>query len=140
VLDVIDAGTVDLALACDEQRCEGDARLDHQWQQQLQRLEYECELAQRRYELVDPANRLVAQTLERGWNKRLAALEAARAEDRPRQRRSPPITTPEQMREVLGELRRRWYDGEFDIQAKKAAPTLRDLAGAADHQGQGRPR
>jgi hypothetical protein len=37
----------------------GDAGLDRQWRQQLQRLESECELAQRRYELVDPTNRLV---------------------------------------------------------------------------------
>ena len=48
VLGVIDAGTVDLALAYDERQREEDARLDRQWQQQLQRLEYECALAQRR--------------------------------------------------------------------------------------------
>jgi hypothetical protein len=64
VLGVIGAGTVDLALAYDEQQREEEARVDRQWQLQLQRLEYECELAQRRYELVDPANRLVAQTPE----------------------------------------------------------------------------
>jgi DNA invertase Pin-like site-specific DNA recombinase len=119
VLGVIDAGTVDLALAYDERQREEDARLDHQWQQQLQRLEYECELAQRRYELVDPANRLVAQTLESTWNERLAELEAARAEDRRRQRRVAPAGTPEQMRSVLAELRARWYSGAFDVQAKK---------------------
>ena len=119
VLGVIDAGTVDLALAYDERQREEDARLDRQWQQQLQRLEYECALAQRRYELVDPANRLVAQTLETAWNERLAELEAARAEERRRQRRIPPVSTPEQMREVLGQLRQRWFAGEFEVQAKK---------------------
>ncbi len=119
VLGVIDAGSVDLALAYDERQREEEARLDRQWRQQLQRLEYECELAQRRYELVDPANRLVAQTLETAWNERLAELEAARAEDRRRQRRTPPVNTPEQMREVLGQLRQRWFGGEFEVQAKK---------------------
>jgi DNA invertase Pin-like site-specific DNA recombinase len=119
VLGVIDAGTIDLAVVYDEQQREEDARLDRQWQPQLQRLEYECELAQRRYELVDPANRLVAQTLETAWNERLAEVEAARAEDKRRQRPTPPISTPEQMREVLGQLRRRWYSGEFDRQTKK---------------------
>ena len=119
VLGVIDAGTVDLAMAYDERQREEDARLDRQWQQQLQRLEYECELAQRRYELVDPANRLVAETLESTWNERLANLEAARAEDRRRQRRVAPVSTPEQMRSVLAELRERWYGGAFDVQAKK---------------------
>jgi len=119
VLGVIDAGTVDLALAYDERQREEDARIDRQWRQQLQRLEYECELAQRRYELVDPANRLVAQTLETAWNERLAELEAARAEDRRRQQRTPPVSTHEQMREVLGQLRQRWFGGEFEVQAKK---------------------
>ncbi len=119
VLGVIDAGTVDLALAYDERQREEDARLDRQWRQQLQRLEYECELAQRRYELVDPSNRLVAQTLETAWNERLAELEAARVEDRRRQQHTPPVSTPEQMREVLGQLRRRWFGGEFEVQAKK---------------------
>jgi hypothetical protein len=119
VLGVIDAGTVDLALVYDERQREEDARLDRQWQQQLQRLEYECELAQRRYELVDPANRLVAQTLESTWNERLADLEAARVEDRRRQRRVAPVSTPEQMRSVLTELRGRWYGGALDVQTKK---------------------
>jgi hypothetical protein len=119
VLGVIDAGSVDLALAYDERQREEDARLERQRQQQLQRLEYDCALAQRRYELVDPANRLVAQTLETAWNERLAELEAARAEDRRRQRPTPPISTPEQMRELLGQLRDRWYGGHFEVQAKK---------------------
>jgi DNA invertase Pin-like site-specific DNA recombinase len=119
VLGVIDAGTVDLALAYDERQREEEARLDRQWQLQLQRLEYECELAQRRYELVDPANRLVAQTLESAWNERLDELETARAENQRRQRQKTPTSTPEQMREVLGQLRARWFGGDFDVQARK---------------------
>jgi hypothetical protein len=62
---------------------------------------------------------LVAQTLETAWNERLAELEAARAEDRRRQRQAAPLSTPVQMREVLGDLRRRWFGGEFEVQAKK---------------------
>ena len=41
----------------------------------LQRAEYEAELAQRRYEQVDPSNRLVAATLEQRWNDALIELE-----------------------------------------------------------------
>jgi Recombinase zinc beta ribbon domain len=119
VLRVVDSGAVDLALAYDQNQRDEQARIDRQWQQQLQRLEYECELAQRRYELVDPANRLVAQTLEAAWNERLAELEAARAEDQRRQRQAPPVSTPEQMREVLGQLRQRWYSDHIQVQEKK---------------------
>ena len=47
------------------------ARLDKNWQQSLKRARYEIELAERRYRAVDPENRLVASTLEKGWNEAL---------------------------------------------------------------------
>ena len=119
VLDVVNAGAVDVAVAYDAGQREEQARLDHQWVQQLQRLEYACELAQRRYELVDPANRLVAQTLESAWNDRLADLAAARAEERQRQRVVSPVNSPEQMRVVLEQLRALWFGGRLAIQEQK---------------------
>ena len=39
---------------------------------------YEAELAQRRYEQVDPSNRLVAATLEQRWNDALIELQDVR--------------------------------------------------------------
>jgi DNA invertase Pin-like site-specific DNA recombinase len=47
------------------------ARLDKNWQQSLKRARYEIDLAERRYRAVDPENRLVAATLEKGWNEAL---------------------------------------------------------------------
>ena len=44
-----------------------------QWKQRLERASYETALARRRYESVDPTNRLVARTLERDWDVALAA-------------------------------------------------------------------
>ncbi len=38
-------------------------RLEEHWQQRRQRAHYEAELAERRYQAVDPENRLVASTL-----------------------------------------------------------------------------
>jgi DNA invertase Pin-like site-specific DNA recombinase len=46
-------------------------RLGQHWQQQVQRARYEVELAERRYHAVDPANRLVAATLEHRWEETL---------------------------------------------------------------------
>jgi DNA invertase Pin-like site-specific DNA recombinase len=46
-------------------------RLDKQWQQRQQRMRYDVELAERRYLAVDPANRLVAATLEKRWEEAL---------------------------------------------------------------------
>ena len=46
-------------------------RLDRHWQQQRERARYETQEAERRYQLVDPANRLVARTLEQRWEEAL---------------------------------------------------------------------
>jgi DNA invertase Pin-like site-specific DNA recombinase len=49
--------------------------LHQQWQQRIQRARYDADLASRRYDSVDPANRLVAAKLERRWNVALKNLE-----------------------------------------------------------------
>ncbi|MHB2009526.1 MAG: recombinase family protein [Acidobacteriaceae bacterium] len=46
----------------------------------IERALFEAELAQRRFMLVDPGNRLVADTLETEWNDKLRALAQAREE------------------------------------------------------------
>jgi len=48
--------------------------------QQIDRAQYEADLAQRRYMQVDPDNRLVAESLEVEWNEKLLALEKAKDE------------------------------------------------------------
>jgi hypothetical protein len=53
----------------------------------IERAQIEADLAQRRFMLVDPSNRLVADTLESEWNDKLRALAEAREErERGRQR------------------------------------------------------
>jgi len=51
--------------------------VDRLRQKQVERARYEADLAQRRYLHVDPANRLVADSLEADWNNKLRALNAA---------------------------------------------------------------
>lgn len=46
-------------------------RLEKHWQQRRQRARYDVELAERRYQAVDPTNRLVAGTLEERWEEAL---------------------------------------------------------------------
>ncbi len=43
----------------------------------VERAQIDADLAQRRFMLVDPANRLVADTLEREWNDKLRKLANA---------------------------------------------------------------
>ena len=49
-------------------------------QAQVERARYEAGLARRRYMRVDPAHRLVADSLEGDWNHKLRALEEAQQE------------------------------------------------------------
>lgn len=47
---------------------------------QIERARFEAERAQRQFDAVEPENRLVARTLERAWDEKLAALRRAEAE------------------------------------------------------------
>src|SRR3546814_10800706 len=55
-------------------------QLHEQWKLRLERAGYETALVRRRYEAVDPDNRLVARTLERDWECALSAEQALRDE------------------------------------------------------------
>ena len=66
----------------------------------IDRAQIEADLAQRRFMLVDPNNRLVADTLEGEWNEKLRVLSKAR-EDRERAREQDQVTLDEAVRERL---------------------------------------
>jgi DNA invertase Pin-like site-specific DNA recombinase len=70
-------------------------------QQQVQRAQYEAEQARVRYMRVDPNNRLVADTLEAGWNEKLRLLAAARAECENQERTDAQRLTEEQKRRIM---------------------------------------
>jgi DNA invertase Pin-like site-specific DNA recombinase len=122
LLDVVRAGDLGLALkAFDELR--GRQRdVDQQWRLQVQRAEYDADLAQRRYEQVDPANRLVAATLEERWNAALAHLEATRSRYQEFQTSSPPTVTDRQREQILAladDLPRLWRSETTPAKEKK---------------------
>lgn len=50
-------------------------QIERQWQLRLERVQYEADLAQRRFMAVEPENRLVARALERDWNDKLAEVQ-----------------------------------------------------------------
>jgi DNA invertase Pin-like site-specific DNA recombinase len=66
----------------------------------IDRAQIEADLAQRRFMLVDPNNRLVADTLEGEWNEKLRVLSKAR-EDRERARDQDQFILDEAVRERL---------------------------------------
>ena len=100
LVDTVTPVALDLALAVQQEiaaRLDETDRLRHR---QVERAQYEADAARQRYMHVDPANRLVADTLESDWNLRLRALAAAQ-EDYERQRAADRLTIDDQERERI---------------------------------------
>lgn len=74
-LEAMQPAQLEISMAAFEQIEVRARQIDQQWQLRLERARYEAELAQRRFSSVDPENRLVARTLERDWNDKLAEIE-----------------------------------------------------------------
>lgn len=79
----------------------------------IERAQVDAELAQRRFMLVDPANRLVANTLEADWNEKLRALAGAR-DERERARCEDRLAVDDAIRDRLvtmtTDFKRLWSD------------------------------
>jgi hypothetical protein len=117
---VVNTQTLELSLSWDEKLHQEAALVDQDRQEKLQRLEYEADLARRRYEMVDPANRLVADTLETNWNQKLVDLEAARREYEAQKPTAYELrSTLEQMRHVVAHLCDYWFSEKLSFQDKK---------------------
>ncbi len=111
VVEVVNSHQIHLALDVLHELEQRDESLQGQWRMRLQRAEYEAQLAQRRYEQVDPANRLVAASLEQRWNEALSRLEETRQELADFQRGHSMTITTEQRAEILAlakDLPRLW--------------------------------
>jgi DNA invertase Pin-like site-specific DNA recombinase len=71
VLKALEPAALELSMKALEDAEKERALLDQHWQQQLQRARYDVDLAERRYQAVDPAHRLVASSLEKRWEESL---------------------------------------------------------------------
>jgi len=101
VVQVVNSDQIHIALEVLHELERRDEGLTGQWRMRLQRADYEAQLAQRRYEQVDPANRLVAASLEQRWNEALSRLEEIRQEFVDFQRGHGLAVTAKQRAEIL---------------------------------------
>jgi DNA invertase Pin-like site-specific DNA recombinase len=89
---------------------------------QVERARYEADLAQRRYLHVDPANRLVADSLEADWNEKLRALTETQ-EQYEQQRQQDRAAVDEQQRARIAALAsdfpRLWQDSSTADRERK---------------------
>lgn len=75
IVEIIQPSEIKIAISAFEELERRTGTVQRQWQLKLERARYESELAQRRYEEVDPSNRLVALSLERNWNSALVKFD-----------------------------------------------------------------
>jgi DNA invertase Pin-like site-specific DNA recombinase len=101
ILEILQPAQIEIALNALKELEHRNQAIDRQWKMRIERADYESQLAQRRYEEVDPSNRLVASTLERRWNDTLASLEQVRQEYEQYQQKEVLHVTSEQRKQIL---------------------------------------
>lgn len=74
-LEAMQPAQLQVSIAALEQIQAQARQIDQQWQLRIERAHYEADLARRRFFVVEPENRLVARSLEREWNEKLAEIE-----------------------------------------------------------------
>jgi DNA invertase Pin-like site-specific DNA recombinase len=75
VLAALEPAALELSLVAAERVEQERAELGRWWQQRRERAAWEAERARRQYDAVEPEHRLVARTLERRWEAKLAAQQ-----------------------------------------------------------------
>jgi DNA invertase Pin-like site-specific DNA recombinase len=93
----------------------------------VERARYHADLAKRRYLTVDPANRLVAETLEADWNTALRALGDAQATyDKARQQQPGQLTGQQKarIRQLVTNLPGIWNDPATPARERKRIARL----------------
>jgi len=101
VFKALKPAEIELAMAALNDLEQRDHAIMQQWRMRIERAEYECALAERRYEEVDPSNRLVAASLERRWDQALVHLDAVKTEAATFRSKTARVVTPEQKAKVL---------------------------------------
>jgi DNA invertase Pin-like site-specific DNA recombinase len=122
LLDTVSPVALEVSLSVQqevEQRLEEAHRLR---EQQVKRARYEAEQARLRFLHVDPANRLVAATLEAEWNEKLKALTTAQDELERRQQEDRRTLSAEQRAKILSlasDFPRLWNDPQTPARERK---------------------
>jgi hypothetical protein len=121
ILRVVEVPAIEAALeavgSAAQQDQERERALALEWQQ----AQYEARLAERRYEAVDPDNRLVASELEARWNVALRHAEEVGRRVEEARRKRPEERTPDQetLLALAQDLPALWNDEASDTRLKQ---------------------
>ena len=121
ILRVIGGNAVQAAVHAIEQMREQQLQRRRALELELEQARYDVQLAARRYEAVDPANRLVASELERRWNammERAGALER-RLQCEPGEAKPEAIPDKELLLSLAQDLPAVWNSPAADMRLKQ---------------------
>jgi DNA invertase Pin-like site-specific DNA recombinase len=113
LLDRVAPAAIEVALAVEDEIAGRIAQATAQRALQLTRARYAAELARRRYLCVDPANRLVADALEAGWNEALRELDSLQQQHDRQQQADQQLLSDEsraRIRQLAEDFPRVWHD------------------------------
>jgi hypothetical protein len=103
VLTALEPASLELSLMAADDLESERRRLDDNWRQRLERTRFEADRAKRRYQAVEPENRLVARELERQWEASLQDVQTLEQEYA-RFRQTHPPTLSDQQRGLIRSL------------------------------------
>ena len=139
LLEAISPEMVEITLALQDELAARAAETERLRQLQVERAQFEADLAQRRYLKVDPDNRLVAAVLEAEWNEKLRQLATARdCAERQQQQDEQQITQAERtrLRQTPTLFKRVWQDPALPNRERKRIVRLilADVTLVKDHE------
>jgi DNA invertase Pin-like site-specific DNA recombinase len=127
LLEIVTPVAIEVTLAVQQELQARMDEVERLRKQQVDRTRYEAELAQRRYMRVDPDNRLVADTLEADWNRRLRAFQEAQQEYE-QQRQKDCVAIDEELRirlhTLVTDFPRLWRDSNTPDRERKRLARL----------------
>jgi DNA invertase Pin-like site-specific DNA recombinase len=140
VLAIISPLGIEASLRASEQLAQKNNERSEALLRKCEQLDYEAQRAFEQYDRVDPANRLVAETLEKRWNEKLKRLEYTRNELGREQSQAKSITDQDK-EDVLAlgkDFARVWRDPACPMSLKKRLVRLliHEIVADIDEQSQ----
>ena len=100
ILEALQPASIELNVRVINDEASRRALLEQTHVDAVQRFRYDVDLAQRRYQQVDPVNRLVASTLERNWEEALRQLATAESNLIDFHQQQPPTLSEREQRQI----------------------------------------
>ncbi len=125
LLDAVTPHQLHLAVKAADELTDRHTRSHRAAELAVERARYEADRAERAFSHVDPANRLVARTLESKWEAKLVALADAEATLATTRAARPPLPERDALLALAADLPRLWHHP--DTQARDRKRLLRTL-------------